>query len=77
MFSDNNKIIYKAQNLVHRDCSKHIHSHTEAPAYMSILTIQNLIYTQLKMGSKQRLEMGEDGSTERKTCFMVLGKKMS
>ena len=46
------KSIYKAQNLVRRDCSKHIHANTEAPAYMSILTIQNLIYTQLKMGGK-------------------------
>ena len=27
---------------------------------MSILTIQNLIYTQLKMGSKQRLETGKN-----------------
>ena len=31
------------------------------------LTVQNLIYTQLKTGSKLRLEREEDSSTERKT----------
>ena len=32
---------------------------THAPTHMSILTILNVVYTQLKMGSKQRLEMDE------------------
>ena len=51
----NNESICKAQNLVHRDYSKHIHmcmhthththTHTQAPAHTSILTIQRLIYT--------------------------------
>ena len=47
--------------------SKHIHAwtHTQAPAHMSILTIQSLIYTQLKMGSKQTW----DSSMEWKTCI--------
>ena len=52
------------QNLVSR---AHIHTPkqgTQAPAHMSILSIiQSLIYMQLKMGSKQRLEMDEDSST--------------
>ena len=34
----------------------HTHIHTQAPVLMSVLTVQNLVYTQLKMGSKQRLE---------------------
>ena len=35
--------IYKSQNLVHKDCSKHIrtHTHTQAATHMSILTIQS------------------------------------
>ena len=38
------------------------------PAHRSILTIQNLIYTQLKTVSKRRLvETNEDSSTEWKT----------
>ena len=42
--------------------------HTQVPAHASILTIQNLIYTQLKTVSKQRLvETNEDNSTEQKT----------
>ena len=45
----------------------HTHIHTRAPAHTSILTIQNLIYAQLKTGSKQRLETHEDSSTEWKT----------
>ena len=44
----------------------HTHTHTLAPTHMSILTIQNLIYTQLKTGSKQSLETDEDSSVERK-----------
>ena len=43
------------------------HRHTQAPAHTSVVTIQNLIYAQLKTGSKQRLETDEDSSTERKT----------
>ena len=76
MFNDNNKsiYIYKAQNLVRRDCSKHTHAHKEAPACMSMLTIQNLIYTQLQMGSKRRLGMCEDSSTEQKTWVCGFGK---
>ena len=65
VFNNNNKSIYKAQNLVHRDYFKHIHAcacasmrtHTQALAHTSILTIQSIIY---------RLEMDEDGSTEQK-----------
>ena len=34
---------------------------------MSIVTIQNLIYTHLKKDSKQRPEMNRDNSTEWKT----------
>ena len=40
---------------------------TKAPAPTSILTVQSLIYTQVKTGSKQRLETDKDSSTERKT----------
>ena len=53
-----NKSIYQAQNLVRRG-SKRVHAHkytlSQAPPHTSILTIQSLIYTQLKTGSKQRL----------------------
>ena len=42
------------------------HRHTQAPAHTSVVTIQNLIYAQLKTGSKQRLETDEDSSTEQK-----------
>ena len=35
-------------------------THTQAFTHMSILTIQNLIYTQLKTGSNQRLETDKD-----------------
>ena len=37
------------------------------------LTVQNLIYTQLKTGSKLRLEREEDSSTERKTFNCEFG----
>ena len=53
-------------DLVYRDYSKYIHSHTQSPAQTSILTIQNFI-TQLKTGSKQRFETDEGSSTEYKT----------
>ena len=43
------------------------HAHTHAPTHTSVLMIQSLIYTQLKMGSKQRLETDEDRSMEQKT----------
>ena len=53
----------------------HTHIHTQAPAHTSILTIQNFMYTQLKTGSRQRLETDEDSSTERKIwLYIVLGK---
>ena len=45
---------------IHSTCT-HTHTHTPAPAHMSIPTTQNLIYTQLKTGSKQRL--GKDEKT--------------
>ena len=49
----------------------HTHIHTEAPAHMRILTIQNLIYTQLN--GQQRREAEEDITVEWKTwqvyCF--------
>ena len=51
--NNNNKSIYKAQNWVQREYSKHIH--TQALTHTSILSVPNLIYTQLKMVSKQRL----------------------
>ena len=41
-----------------------------------ILATQSLIYTQLKMGSKQRLETDEDSITEQKTWQVYsFGKK--
>ena len=44
----------------------HTHTHTaQAPAHTSLLTMQSLIYAQVKTGSKQRLEADEDSSTER------------
>ena len=54
----------------------HKHIYTEVPAHTSIQTIQNLIYTQFKTGSKQRLETDENSSTERQSivwglfCFL-------
>ena len=46
----------------------HTHTHTHLThTHMSLLTLRNLIYTQLKTGSKQRLETDEDSSTEQKT----------
>ena len=45
----------------------HTHTHTQAPAHTSTLTIQSLIYTQFKTGSKHKLETDEDSSTKRKT----------
>ena len=56
---NNNKSIYKAQNLVRRDYSMHIrarthshtHTHTHTYAHLSILTIQKLNLRNLKMGS--------------------------
>ena len=54
----NNKVFTKVQNLFHRDYSKstrtHTHKHTLAPTHASILTIQNLIYTQLKRAVETR-----------------------
>ena len=43
----------------------HTHTHTQVtphPHPPSTLTIQTLIYTQLKTSSKERLEMDEDSS---------------
>ena len=84
-------VIYKVQSFVRREYSNthtHMHTHTrahthararthtEAPAHTSILIIQNLTYTQLKTGSKQRLETNEDSSPERKTWQVYsLGKR--
>ena len=48
-----------------------------AHMHMDILTIQKLIYTQLKTDSRQRLETDEDSSTEwntRQVCSV--GKEM-
>ena len=45
----------------------HAKTHKQAPAHTSILTIQSLVYTQPKTGSKQRLETDEDSNTEQKT----------
>ena len=46
-----------------RTCTHtHTHTHTEAPAHTSLVTTQNLIYTQLNPGSKQRFETDEDYS---------------
>ena len=62
------------QNLVSKDYAKHIHAHTTAKhrhpssvIHINILTIQNLIYTQLKTDSKQRSETDKDSSMERTT----------
>ena len=51
----------------------HLHActHTKAPAHMSLLTLESSIYTQLKTGSKQRLEVDEDSSTEWKQILMT------
>ena len=50
------------------------HTHTEAPAHMRILTIQNLIYTQLK--GQQRHEAEENITVEWKTWQVYcLGKR--
>ena len=77
------------QNIVSRDDSNHIpahiHSNACARTYVSILTKQNLIYTQLKSGNKQRLKAEEDSSTEWKTwqvysfwkCLAGLSTKIS
>ena len=75
------------QNLVRRDHFKHIHAHkhthththTQAPTHTSILTVQSLIYTQLKTGSKQRLNWdrwrqrhgGENMDTVWVTCGLA------
>ena len=45
----------------------HTHTYTYRHLHTGIPTIQNLIYTQLKMARKQRLETNEDSSTEQKT----------
>ena len=56
----------------------HIHTHAHTHAHTSVVTIQNLIYAQLKTGSKQRPETDEDSSTERKAWQVYsLGKEMS
>ena len=39
--------------------------------FIRIIIIQNLIYTQVKTGSKHRPETDEDRSTERKTWQLV------
>ena len=45
--------------------------------HMNVLTIQKLIYTQLKTGSKQRLETDEDSSTKWNTWQVCsVGKEM-
>ena len=65
---NNNSSIRKAQNVVPRDSSKCIHTHTHRGTH----THEHSDYTKLnlhslKMGSKQRLELDEDSSTEQKT----------
>ena len=42
-------------------------THTQVPAHMSILIMLKLIYTHLKMDSKQRPKTDEDSSIEQKT----------
>ena len=66
-------------NTTQHNTTQHTHTHTHTHyhtthnqphnthTHMSLLTLQNLIYTQLKTGSKQRLETDEDSSTEQKT----------
>ena len=46
---------------------KQARTHARTHARTGILAIHNLIYTQLKADSKQRLETDEDSSTEQKT----------
>ena len=61
---------------MHTHACTHTHTHTQAPAHTSILTVQNLMYTQLNTGSKQRLETDEDTSMKRKTWQVYsLGKR--
>jgi len=59
------------QNLVSRDYSKC--AHTQVPAHISIQTIQNLIYTQLEMGSRLETTEGmhEDSRMEWKTWELI------
>ena len=38
--NNHNKSIFKVQNLVPREYSKHTHKHTEAPAHTSIVSVQ-------------------------------------
>ena len=56
----------------------HMHTLTHRhPHNTSILTIQNLIYTQLGTGTKQRLETNEDSSTVRKKWQVSLQQPSS
>ena len=58
-------VVYQAQYLVRKRIRAHSLIHTKIPAHTSILTTQNLAYTPLKTGSKQRLETDEDSNSER------------
>ena len=54
----------------------HVDTHTGTHTHTSMLTTQNLIYAQLKTGSKQQLEMDEDNSLEQKTWLVYsFGKR--
>ena len=60
--------------------SAHTHTHTQTHTgthtHEHMLIIQSIIYTQLKVGSKQRFEMDEDNSLEQKTWQVYsLGKR--
>ena len=44
----------------------HTHTYIHTHAHTSVVTIQNLIYAQLKTGSKQKFETDENSSTEGK-----------
>ena len=58
----------------HIHARTHARTHTQAPTHANILTIQSLIYTQLRTG-RQTLQTDEDRSTERKTRLQFWGKK--
>ena len=53
------------------------YTHTQASVYTSMLTMQSLIYTQLKTGSKKDLRRMNTAARNRKhSRSIVLGKEM-
>ena len=82
--SQKTKCIYKAQNLVHWDYSKCLHAPPPTPPppppppHMNILTIQHLIYTQLKQITNRNLRQKHTAARNGKhDRSIVLEKEMS